>query len=630
MLAAAAILLALQGADLDALKAKFEAEKTLPAAQRLATIGAIGALKSEPAAAFLEKAFDDEKDPAVRYQALRGLADCATSAAQKKVIAVASSVAMPLHFRSLALRAATETRNRESLALARAVSRESGELRLQAFSALRAWPLAETEAIWREALNDPDPVVRGIALAALAPLKDLKMEDFARKALIDPNAETPLKHGSVEVLRVQGGAYNARLLLATAALPDATLRRLVAQALASFNDEKSAQEIYAALHHKEIGVRAAAARALGALKHPKAADKLAEPLADRNPEVHAAALEAVAERKEKNAELVLQKEAQRADEELAAVAISLLAGFPSDATKALLAKLAASYKPGIAIPALEALGELRLADALPVLEKALGHKDWPVRAAAIRALSKLRTKEAVDLLVDRMAKEDGRLLAECGDALRALTGKPLGYAPGGWKEWWSANREGFAFAEKAADPAAAGPGATTYHGIPVVSNRIVFCLDISGSMSEAADGKETRLDQAKKELSRVLSALGKEARINMIFFDDRLEPWKQQLADARANLVPALQTVAALKPRGQTNIFDTLTLAFQHKDADTIYLLSDGEPTAGRIVATEDILRELRKMNRLRQITIHSISFGPSPFMKALAGENGGLYVEIK
>ncbi len=627
---ALALLLAAQAADLEALQAKLDAEKALPAARRLATVTAIGALKTDPAGALLEKTFDDEKDPAVRYQALRALAECGTAGAQKKLAAVASSAAMPLHFRSLALQKATETKSKESLALARSVSRESGELRLQAFAALRAWPLAETEPVWREALNDIDPVIRGVALAALAPLKDLKMEDFARKTLIDPNADVPVKYGCVEVLRVQGGAYNARLLLATAALPDPTLRRLVAQALASFNDEKSAQEIYGALRHNEPGVRAAAARSLGRLKHPKAADKLAEPLNDRNPEVHAAALEAVAERREKTAEQVLQKEAQRADEELAAVAISLLAGFPSDSTKALLSKLASSYKPGTAIPAIEALGELRLPEALPVLEKSLAHKDWPVRAAAIRAVSKLRTKEAVDLLVERIAKEDGRLLAECGDALRSMTGKGLGYAPGAWKEWWAANREAFSFSPKPADAAAAGPGATTYHGVPVVSNRIVFCLDISGSMSETADGKETRLDQAKKELTRVIGSLGKDARVNMIFFDDRLEPWKQNLADVKPNLTAALQTIAALKPRGQTNIFDTLALAFQHKDADTIYLLSDGEPTAGRIVATEDLLREIRKMNRLRQIVIHTISFGASAFMKDLAEQNGGLYVEVK
>jgi len=58
--------------------------------------------------------------------------------------------------------------------------------------------------------------------------------------------------------------------------------------------------------------------------------------------------------------------------------------------------------------------------------------------------------------------------------------------------------------------------------------------------------------------------------------------------------------------------------------------LSDGDPTAGRIIDQDDILREIRRMNRLRQIVIHTISFGASPFLKRLAEQNGGQYVEIK
>jgi HEAT repeat protein len=630
MKALALLAMLLQAADLDALKAKFEAELGQPAVRRFPAVDAIGALRSDAASVFLEKAFDAEKDPQVRYQILKALETAATAPAWKKLSAVASSPVQPVHFRSLGLKALLDAKGPEGLALARQLTRDPGEIRLQAFAGLRRYPLKDTEGLWRAALDDSDTLVQGMAFAALAPLKDLKLEDRARKILIDPNAEPALKHGSVETLRHQGGAYNARILIASAAPPDPVLRRLIAEALAAFSDDKSAAEIYTALRDKEPGVRAVAARALGGLKHAKAADKLAEPLADRNAEVRAAALESVAERREKNAEQILLKEAQKSDEEAAAIAIGLLAGFPSDKTKQLLLKLADHYKPGVALPALEALGVIGTPEAFPAFEKALAHKEWPVRSAAIRALSKIRTREAVDLLVERMPKEDGRLFAEIGDALRGLTGKGIGYAPGAWKEWWTAHRDTFAFGAAADAVAAAGAGQTTYHGIPVSSNRVVFCTDISGSMSETADGKETRLDQAKKELSRVLGSLSKDAHCNLIFFDDRIEPWKTQLVPIKGNLPQALQLVASLQPRGTTNIFDTLFVALQHKEADTIYLLSDGEPTAGRIIGTDDLLREIRKINRLRQVAIHCISLGGSPFMKTLAEQNGGLYVEVK
>jgi Mg-chelatase subunit ChlD len=170
---------------------------------------------------------------------------------------------------------------------------------------------------------------------------------------------------------------------------------------------------------------------------------------------------------------------------------------------------------------------------------------------------------------------------------------------------------------------------TTYHGVPVLSNRMVFVVDISGSMSEVT-GTESRMEQSKKELLRVLGQLGKDAQGNMIFFDDRIEAWRKMLVPIRQNLKEAQALVTRIAPRGSTNIFDALDAAFAHKDADTIYLLSDGDPTNGRIIDQDDILHEIRKMNRLRQIVIHTISFGSSKFMKALADQNGGQYVEIK
>jgi hypothetical protein len=295
----------------------------------------------------------------------------------------------------------------------------------------------------------------------------------------------------------------------------------------------------------------------------------------------------------------------------------------------LLLKLAGGSKPGVAIPALDALGDLHPAEAFPVFEKALKAKEWPLRVSAVRGLTKTRKRESIDLLVDRLDKEEGRMLAEIVDALHTLTGKPFGYAPGQWKEWWAGVKEDFILPEKAQAVISSQAGMTTYHGVPVLSNRMVFLVDISGSMSEAT-GSESRMDQSKKELLRVLGQLGKDAQVNMVFFDDRVEPWRKMLVPIRPNLKEAQALVSKIAPRGSTNIFDALETAFAHKEADTIYLLSDGAPTNGRIIDEDDILKEVRKMNRLRQIVIHTISFGSSAFMKSLATQNGGQYVEIK
>jgi HEAT repeat protein len=625
------ILLALflQDADLDALKARFDLEIDKPSAQRAETLDAIAALKSDAAGAFLIEIFDKDKDTGVRALALKGVADWGAPAALKKLADVASNPKQNFTFRAISIDALTHPPSPQGLAVAKAVARELGEIRLHAWNGLREYPLKETDFVWRGGLKDIDPFIRALSMTTLAPLKEVVLQETARKALdANSDAEPLVKYASVTVLQVAGGVVSTRVFVAAAATSDPTLRRLLGEALGAVTDDKSAAEIYAALRSPDPAVRAVMARSLGRLKHASAADRLSEPLRDKVLEVRAAALEAVAERKERSAEAILHREAQASNEESAALAIALLPGFPSEATIQLLLKLAAHHKPGLAIPALEALGELHPPDSLAVFDKALKAKDWPVRVAAIRGLFKLRCKESIDLLVDRIDKEEGRMLAEIVDALRGLTGRPFGYAPGQWKEWWTKAREEFTVPDKALAIASSQAGTTTYHGVPVLSTRIVFLLDMSGSMSTEANGTETRIEQAKKELSRVLSQLNPAAQINMIFFDEKIEPWHKGLLPIKTHLKDAQAAVAKVMPRGQTNIFDALEFAFGHKEADTIYLLSDGEPTSGRIIEPDDILKEIRRMNRPRQIVIHTISIGASPFLKRLAEQNGGMYVE--
>ena len=70
---------------------------------------------------------------------------------------------------------------------------------------------------------------------------------------------------------------------------------------------------------------------------------------------------------------------------------------------------------------------------------------------------------------------------------------------------------------------------------------------------------------------------------------------------------------------------------------DTIYLLSDGFPTVGKISSEEMLKTEVRRWNRAKGIAVHTIAFvaGSLPgekedkerakqFMRELAAENGG------
>ncbi len=351
-------------------------------------------------------------------------------------------------------------------------------------------------------------------------------------------------------------------------------------------------------------------------------------LKDKDPDVRLAAVESLGQRKEPKAEQILQRQAQGTDEEMAIVAIGALAGHPSEATLKLLARLAESRKLPVAVAAIGALGERPPDDALPLLTKAIENPNWSIRAAAVRALGKARNRACIDLLVERLGREEGRLRGDIVDVLRALTGRQLPYDASAWKTWWTARRETFDPDAPPERPEGGDVNTVAYYGIPVLSKRVVFCLDISSSMTGFAEKEKSRMDQAKEELAQTLSALDGDVRMNIIFFDDRIQPLGRSLAPIRGRLASLLTVVKQVQPRGSTNIYDTLEYSFQDPSVDTVFLLSDGEPTDGKYVSIEEILRRIRRANRARQVVIHTISFGRSAFMQSLAEQNGGRYVE--
>ena len=73
-----------------------------------------------------------------------------------------------------------------------------------------------------------------------------------------------------------------------------------------------------------------------------------------------------------------------------------------------------------------------------------------------------------------------------------------------------------------------------------------------------------------------------------------------------------------------------------------MFLMTDGKPNTGRINTTDDILAELKKVNRLRKVTVHTICVGDVPpggatldsvdpvFLKKIADLSSGEFVHIK
>ena len=151
--------------------------------------------------------------------------------------------------------------------------------------------------------------------------------------------------------------------------------------------------------------------------------------------------------------------------------------------------------------------------------------------------------------------------------------------------------------------------------LAVSFNIIAFATDVKPWKPSLQQATIT-VKYAAKQWIKGLHAIGGESRV-----------------DLARNGLPGASEIE----KGKTNTFDALVLAlgvhdlrtadesYEKTDADTIFFLSDGRPTAGLYVDPDDILREIRKLNRLRKVVIHTIGIGEfdAGFMQRLAEQNG-------
>ncbi|MBK8177499.1 MAG: HEAT repeat domain-containing protein [Planctomycetes bacterium] len=284
---------------------------------------------------------------------------------------------------------------------------------------------------------------------------------------------------------------------------------------------------------------------------------------------------------------------------------------------------------------------------VPELLKALDSPDWSTRLAALKGLESVRTAEIVGTLIQRMQKEEGRMLVEFGQTLWRLSGEPFYTQSLAWKGWWEKNSKGFQpigaeeLAKREADEAARRlkqVSRASFFGIRIKSRRVIFILDVSGSMNELTRGEyvgkqgEPRINVAKRELTKCIDALEQDSLFNVVVFSSDVEKWLPEgISDAKGtNREDAKSYVEKLGANGGTNLYGSLREAFADQDVDTIFVLSDGEPSVGEVIDPGTIREHVRAWNEHRKITINSIAVGGTfEILRWLAEDTGGIHVEF-
>jgi hypothetical protein len=201
-----------------------------------------------------------------------------------------------------------------------------------------------------------------------------------------------------------------------------------------------------------------------------------------------------------------------------------------------------------------------------------------------------------------------------------------------------------------------------FEGIALTGRRVVFLVDMSGSM-ELVDERTpapSKWEGVRQALAKIMRSLTDLEKFQVVVFSDRVSyplgnegRWIEY--DPKTSADQALQALAAIRPKGATNMYDAFEAAFRLRPAglDTIYVFSDGLPNTGPGLTQEqantlkendqsDILaRHIRNLLRTNwnqpqpgqpTVRINAVGFFyESPdvgaFLWALARENNGSFV---
>ncbi|MCA8950902.1 MAG: HEAT repeat domain-containing protein [Planctomycetes bacterium] len=327
----------------------------------------------------------------------------------------------------------------------------------------------------------------------------------------------------------------------------------------------------------------------------------------------------------------------------------------------------------------ETLGLQPTAETLAVRDQAIAalakvaerDRVWQARSAAAFGLAIMRCKPVIPALIGALDKELGRtkdpwaMDVRLHKLLEGLTGQSVvrgSIKP--WREFWK--REGASFrVAKAAKPGEERAKSNRYEkffDLEIESDRVLFVIDFSGSMVEpitlqqtatgAPAGKElTKAQLVVQELKKMIMSFPDGAMLNIIVFSDDIRIWRSEAGrptlvkiddDARDDLLGSF--LDGLRPAGPTNLHDALALALDFGGRglfdkyyaaafDTLYVISDGAPSAGPVIDKEEIRRLVREANNLRKITINCITMGQqndTEFLREMAEENGGRHIHIE
>ncbi len=438
------------------------------------------------------------------------------------------------------------------------------------------------------------------------------------------------------------------------------------------------------LTDKELRVRARAAWALASKEDPAAVALItSEGFTSKSAFVREGSVRAIGRMEDENNEDAIVELIKNEKKPLVLIAaFRALARTGSKKVIPLVSPFYSHKNVGVICAAVYMTGETEEASFAKPIWGLLQHKKREVQTSALQALGKLRSKKSMDFVLDFFSTAKGRLQSDCRDCLMAITGRQFSHNPDTWINWWKRIGPGWKVPEDVApnpdDVKKYGrdDDAPTFHEIKTRSKHIAFVVDISASMNQVMRYKvknrktssqkwrtARRIDLAKEELARIVKTLDKRTYFNIITFETKINSFKKNEVKAGpGTIAEAVKWIEKLQPytsregsaaytkegwrRGETNTFGALRYIYGFKDdkvstftgrlkpiADTVFFLSDGDPSSGYLVALEEIMDQIERYHPNGQVVIHTIAYELNgvgrQLMADIARLTGGKFVEI-
>ncbi|WP_395742689.1 VWA domain-containing protein [Prosthecobacter sp.] len=248
-----------------------------------------------------------------------------------------------------------------------------------------------------------------------------------------------------------------------------------------------------------------------------------------------------------------------------------------------------------------------------------------MRACAAEALGGMRSPLALQALLPHLNDEAIGDAVHC--SLFQLTGQDFANDPDKWKAWiaeqganipWKmlarSDYAEFLQTQKLLKPLDddSAMNMAAFYGLEIKGKGALFILDVSGSMS-----RDDRIGKLRAQMSNLLTALQNKSnklRYGILTFGAEVDscfPAKGMAVNDEKNHKQAVQFVDRILAGGGTPMCEAfnhaLTRMLPEGSIDSIYFLSDGQPSDGTPAQVLDLAERIHTQFKVR---IHCISIG--------------------